>query len=80
MSSENKNLSRLLSETKLYTTIANKTIPQLIAFAAFNDGANVDKKNENICIARVNGKKIPTIMYKGLVSPKNPKPNIKPAI
>jgi hypothetical protein len=47
--------------------------------AALREGAKVDKKNENICIARMNGKKRAIMMKKGLVSVKKPKLNIKPA-
>lgn len=47
--------------------------------AAFNVGDNVDKKNENIVIAKVNGMNNATAMYKKLVSVKKPKPNINPA-
>ena len=60
--------------------MANSTIPYDIAFAAFRVGDNVDKKNENICIARVNGNIRPNTIYSPFVSVKKPKPKIKPLI
>lgn len=50
-----------------------------MALAALSDGAKVDKKKENICIARVKGMKRPKIMYPAPVYLKNPNPKMTPA-
>jgi hypothetical protein len=46
--------------------------------AAFRVGDKVDKKNDIICIANVNGKNKPNIIIQKGVSPKNPNPNKVP--
>ena len=42
-------------------------------------GAKVERKNENICMARVNGINKAKRMNPALVSVKNPNPKISPA-
>lgn len=78
-SSANKKTKRLLLATNDYTTIANKTIPQLMALAALRVGDNVDKKNDSICMAKVKGQKRKTIIIQAGVCVKKPNPKANPA-